>query len=143
MRISVHVAVSLILAAMLFPVYGLKSLFILAGGVLIDADHYLYYIIKFKNFSLAKSYRFFSSEADANNHKYIEGIVLVLHTAEFLAAMLVLSFYGEYALMFTVGMVGHYILDAIWFMCVLKRFVLNHSIISWIIKKFKYSVGSK
>ena len=137
MKISIHVTVSCVLAAILYPFYGWKVLLVFAGGVLIDADHYWYYAAKYRKLNLVDCYNFFSSEADNTNHVHVKGIVLALHTVEFLAIMLALSFYSEYALMFTVGLVGHYILDAIWFISVLGKFVLNHSIIWWIVKRFK------
>ncbi|MBI3026472.1 hypothetical protein HYY70_00010 [Candidatus Woesearchaeota archaeon] len=130
-----HALLSLILAAALYPFFGLNVWVVFAGGVLIDIDHYLFYIFKTKGLSPLKCYRYFTTEAMENNHKHINGNFLVFHTVEFLLIALALSFYSQLALLFTAGLLGHYLLDFIWFKCFYKRFVLNPSIISWLIRK--------
>ena len=134
MKIWVHAAFSILLAAALYPIFNWKVVFILIGGILIDADHYLWYILKHGNFSLPDCYRHFTIDAEKANYKYFVGEVLVFHTAEFFALMLALSFYSQTALLFTIGLVGHYFLDFIWFFFILKRFILSHSILWRFIK---------
>jgi len=129
-----HLLFSVILAGLLFPIFKWKALIILIGGVAIDADHYFFYIYKTKNFNLAKCYRYFTAEALENDHKYIAGNFLIFHTIEFLSMAILLSFYNTYALIFAIGLIGHFVLDFIWFKFIYKRFVLNHSIIYWICK---------
>ena len=56
MNVSIHFLTSLILTALFYPFFGLNSLWIFVGGFLIDFDHYLYYVFKFKNLSVKKAY---------------------------------------------------------------------------------------
>jgi hypothetical protein len=52
----------------------------LAGSVLIDVDHYLWYAVKFRDRSLRRAIRFF--EAKESDHYYC---LCVLHTVEVIA----------------------------------------------------------
>lgn len=134
MRTWVHLLVSLLLAAILYPTLGWKVLFILAGGVLIDIDHYLWYVHKHKKFGLIGCYNNFTIEAEKSDWKNVNGILLIFHTIEFLLIMTVMSFYNQIALILALGLFLHYMLDIIWIVTVPKRFVTNHSIIYWYIK---------
>ena len=44
MRLSAHFIASSIIAAVLYPFFGWRSIFALAGGFLIDIDHYVWFI---------------------------------------------------------------------------------------------------
>ena len=137
MKTPVHLAASLILAAMLYPVFKWKVFLIVVGGVAVDIDHYFWYIRKHRNFNLFSCYRFFTVDEEKNNWRGITGIMLIFHTIEFLLLMVALSFYNEPALILTIGLLSHYLLDGIFNYTVTKRIVLNHSAVSWIIKNFK------
>lgn len=137
MKTSVHLIVSLIIAAVLYPFFSWASVFILVGGVLIDIDHYFWYVYKEKKFGLRECYKYFTSEAEKKQWKYVLGILLVFHTIEFLAFAVILSFYSKIVFAFTVGLLSHYILDALFLLTVSKRVIANHSIISWAVKKIK------
>lgn len=134
MKPGIHLLLSAVLAFALFAKYNWMVIFIIAGGVLIDVDHYIWYIVKFRKFNLAKSYKYFSLEVTKNNWKDVTGSIFFFHIVEFFALAAALSFYSPIMLMFTVGLVGHYLLDAIWIYSVPKRFITNPSLISWLYK---------
>lgn len=134
MKTWVHFLVSAILAVILYPVFGWKALFVIAGGVLIDIDHYLWYICKYKNFNLFKAYKFFIKNVETNEYTNVIGILLVFHTIEFLLIMAFLSFYFKSVFAFTIGLFSHYILDLIFLYFIAKRVIVNHSIVNWIFK---------
>ena len=134
MKTTVHLVASAILAAALYPVFGWKAVFILAGGVLIDVDHYLWYVCKYKKFSLFGCYNHFIVQMESNHQKENMGILIAFHTIEFLLIAGILSFYSQYALVFTIGLLAHYLLDLIYLYAVPKRFIANHSVIYWIYK---------
>lgn len=134
MRPLIHFFFSLILAALLYPIFNWKVLLILAGSVLIDIDHYFWWICKYKKFNLIKAYTFFMRNMEANDFTNVDGILIIFHTIEFLLIMIVLSFYFEYALAFTIGLIFHYFLDLIFLYFVPKHFIANHSIIYWLLK---------
>src|SRR3989344_9077428 len=125
MKTSVHLAVSLILAAMLYPLFKWDVLFILVGGVLIDVDHYLWYIYRYKKFNIIKSYNFFLKNIERNDFTNVYGVLLIFHTIEFLLIMVVLSFYSEFALIFTIGLLSHYLLDVIFMYSISKRLIMS------------------
>ena len=131
MKTSVHLVVSLILAAMLYPVFRWKALIILVGGVLIDIDHYFWYVYKYKKFSLFECYYYFIDGMQKDKIEKNMGILLVFHTIEFLIAIMLLSFYSELVLIFTIGVLVHYLLDAIFLYTVARRLITNPSLISW------------
>ena len=133
MKTSVHMIASLILAAILYPIFGWKVLIILVSGVLIDIDHYFWYVYKFKKFSLFDCYYYYIDGMEKNKVEKNIGILLVFHTLEFLLAIILLSFYNELALIFTIGVLAHYLLDAIFLYTVAGRLIANPSVISWII----------
>ena len=140
MKTWVHFVVSSILAVIFYPIFNWKVLFIFAGGVLIDVDHYLWYVYRYNNFNLFGCYSHYIRQFKDNFKKNI-GILLLFHTIEFLVIAVIFSFLNELVLIFTIGLVSHYLLDLIFLYSVPKRFIANHSIIHWLIKneiqKFK------
>jgi len=134
MKTSVHLIVSSILAIILYPTFSWNVIFIIVGGVFIDIDHYFWYVYKYKKFSLFDCYKFFIVEAEKNGWKYVIGVLLVFHTIEFLVLIVLSSFFNQLALIFTIGLLGHYLLDLVWHVLVPKRIIVNPSIISWIVK---------
>ena len=137
MKTWAHLLVSSVLAAVLYPLFGWDVLLIPAGGVLIDVDHYFWYIYKYKSFNLVKSYRFYVKNIKANDFNNVIGILLIFHTIEFFLIMVLLSFYLKIAFIFTIGLISHYLLDLIFLYSVPKRFITNHSIIWWLVKNSK------
>ena len=133
MKTWVHAVASLILAAILYPIFGWKVLFVFAGGVFIDIDHYLWHIYKYRDFNIPNCYRFHMKNISKNDFRNVEGILLAFHTIEFLLIAVVLSFYIEIVLISTIGLLLHYLLDLVWLYFVRGQFVSNHSIIHWII----------
>lgn len=137
MEIWKHALFSAILAAALYPSFQWKAVFALIGGVLIDIDHYFWYIYRYKKFNLIGCYRFYVDTNESMDFKQHFGLLHVFHTIEFLLAMAILSFYSGHALLFAIGLIGHYALDLIWYMTVPKCIIANHSILHWAIKNFK------
>ena len=133
MKTWVHFLFSLIPAVLLYHSFGWKVAFILAGGVLIDIDHYAWYVCKYRKYSLTDCYNHYM-DADKTNFKDIIGILMIFHTIEFLLLMLVLSFFNQFVSMFTIGLLVHYLLDLIWHISIPKRIITSVSVISWIIK---------
>ena len=137
MEIWKHVAFSAIIVLLLHYLYGLDALLafmVFAGGVLIDIDHYLWRMYKNKEFNPLDCYSYYKNDSPKNNYSGDNGNLHIFHTIEFLIAAVLLAFYRKPALMFVIGLLGHYLLDFIWHITVPKRVILNHSMISWIIK---------
>ena len=98
MRTWVHVAASAIISALLHPFFGwIGAIMIMAGGVLIDIDHYFSYIMRYKKWNIQECYRFYSRQVDAVDFSENEGILLIFHTIEFLSLAIFLSFHTRTA----------------------------------------------
>ena len=130
MNITTHFIVSMIASAFLYPVYGWNVLLIFVGGMLIDIDHYFWYVYRYEKFDLSGCYMFY----DNKNIKQHIGILLIFHTIEFMFVGILLVFYNKFGLIFTIGLSLHYILDILERIFIMKRFATSPSIIYWIIK---------
>lgn len=139
MKTSVHFAVSAVLAIMLYPLFRWNALLIIAGGVLIDIDHYFWYAYKYKKFNILEAYKFYIKVMDANDFAKVDGILCIFHTIEFMLLMALLSFYSQTALIFAIGLASHYLLDLLYLYLVPKRFILNHSLTWWLINSHKFT----
>lgn len=138
MRTSAHLIFSMILAIALYTIFGHGVILIIAGGVLIDVDHYIWYATKYNDLDIKRCYKHYEESLETNDFGKHFGILLIFHNLEFLIAMFTLSFYSKYALIILIGVLGHYILDMIFFYKASKRFISNPSFFFWIWKnKFK------
>ena len=137
MQMWVHFVTSIILTAGLFPLLGWHSLWAFVGGFLIDFDHYLYSFMKFKDTSIAKSYKY---HAEMTPENYEKDMLHLFHTVEFWIFMLVGAAVGiwlESRFIFSMflvtfmGMVLHVMLDMV---SMTKDKMLDgraHSLIKW------------
>ena len=103
MLIQYHFLFGLIISFLLYPVYGLNVLIIFFVNVLLDVDHYILYIFKFKSFDMIKAHNYFFNEE--------KPFLLFFHTVEFLLALLLLSFYFRLVFFVLIGVVTHLLLD--------------------------------
>ncbi|MBU3941503.1 MAG: hypothetical protein KKF74_01170, partial [Nanoarchaeota archaeon] len=62
MLIKYHFLFGLIISLLLYPVYGLNVLIIFFANILLDVDHYILYIFKFKSFDMVKAHNYFFNE---------------------------------------------------------------------------------
>ncbi|MBI2541867.1 hypothetical protein HYV80_04110 [Candidatus Woesearchaeota archaeon] len=134
MRPSVHFVVSLILAAIFYPYFNWQVLFIIIGGVLIDIDHYFWYIFRFRKLSILDCYNYHLTGTKKNNFKDVKGSLMIFHTIEFFLINALFSLYSDFGIMLTIGLLFHYILDAIERYRSTRSFITSPSIILWLIK---------
>ncbi len=105
MNLKHHFIVSSVLSLLLFPIFKFNVIYIMIGGFLIDSDHYLYYIFKYRSFNLRKAYH---SEKD---FKATSGRIYIFHLIDVLILCVILSFYSKIFLLFTIGLIPHHIMD--------------------------------
>ncbi len=103
MFLQYHFFVGLIVSLVLYPLYGLNVLIVFFANLLIDIDHYILYIFKFKSFNVLKANRYFM------NHEGTS--FLFLHTAEFVILLLIFSLYSGFAFFILTGVAIHLLLD--------------------------------
>jgi hypothetical protein len=104
MDLKYHFIASLIVTILLFPFFRFYALFVIVGGFLIDIDHYFWYILKYRDFSLKKAVYF--SKSNKILYK-----LHIFHLTEFLIVCIVLSFYSNVFLLISIGLMLHYAMD--------------------------------
>jgi len=106
---------------LIFPEIGLVGfLLILSSTVLIDVDHYLFYVYKKKDWNLKKSYEWFIQHTEKLNsfsrkqrEKYYVGFVF-LHGVEILIILYLFSlFISKYFIYIFTGFAFHLLLDLV------------------------------
>ena len=105
-----HLIISLIVILALFPIYKFWTIGILFGGYLIDFDHYLWYILRKRDFSLKKAYKYSLPENKISKEK---DVLHIFHVWEFWVIMLILSFFNIFFTLVFIGMIIHLIMDFI------------------------------
>jgi len=106
MKPHYHLLFGILFAIAVNNIFGyIAALLFLFSTVFIDVDHYIYSVVKTKNFSLKGAYKY-----HLNRGTY-EGIIF--HTIEFFILMIILSYFIPYAFFIFIGMLFHLSLDFI------------------------------
>lgn len=108
MRPQIHFLSSVILIFIvlkLYPDLGLKALWLFVGAFLIDFDYYLFYLYTTGGYNLKRALEHYEK------HRKDTYQIRVFHTLEFLALMLIGSFYYQFLKLIFIGMILHVILD--------------------------------
>jgi hypothetical protein len=108
MDLSFHFIVSAIIAAALYPIFGWLSILVIAGGFLIDADHYVWTVVSKKTLSLQYAYSYYKRERHGDDY-----IFNICHTAEFFTLVMILALLYPPAALFATGYMIHLVLDRI------------------------------
>ncbi|MBS3145457.1 hypothetical protein J4414_01510 [Candidatus Woesearchaeota archaeon] len=103
-----HFLVTFFICIPLFLVYQWWVLLILASAVLIDVDHYIHYVFKFKKFNLKKAYNYYLNR---DNNKKREKLLFVFHTWEVLSIILILGFFFQIFWLIFLGFFIHVLED--------------------------------
>lgn len=86
----------------------LNSLIVLLASVFIDADHYLFYVEKMKDWNLKNSYIWHKKLP-----KHHKPIMHIFHTLEFLFLVFILVYFWQGFFFVLVGMLFHSIMDVL------------------------------
>jgi hypothetical protein len=118
-----HIIYGLFASLILFLVFPQITLFytliIFLSSVLIDFDHYLYYAIRFKDWSLKNAYNWFLKNRDAmlkikpEARRNYRSAIMVFHGIEFWIVLGLLIFVHKIFLFVLIGIAIHMILDFI------------------------------
>lgn len=107
MRVRDHLVISTAGAALLRPWAGGNTLGLVAGGVLIDADHFAWFCLRQRSLNLAAAVRFFNG-ADPPQHAGTRA----LHSPIVLFGVLLAGLHQRRLLPLALGMSLHVALDA-------------------------------
>ncbi|MGV8151754.1 MAG: hypothetical protein ACP5OG_01610 [Candidatus Nanoarchaeia archaeon] len=105
-----HIILGFVFSLLLFYFFDLsffQSSLVFFSSFLIDFDHYIWYILRKKDFSLKHAYYFLK------NLKTNKKIMVVFHTFEFLIFTAFLSYFYSFFLYILIGMLFHSIMDVI------------------------------
>ena len=108
-----HLIVSLIISLIYFPFFGWWSFLAIVGGFLIDVDHYLEFIIKFKRRDLFKAFFDAVEFYKGNNCQKYKDLLHIFHTFEFWILYIVLAIIYPFLLPFVFSIFIHLIMDFI------------------------------
>lgn len=125
----VHFFASLVFSAVLFPFFGWFSVLFFVGSFFVDVDHYLDYVFSFRDFSLKRAYLFYK-----NYSGHLTVRLNVFHTFEFWVFLLVLSFFYDVVMFFSLGVLFHMLLD-LHNLALKKNITRSPSIIHWFVRK--------
>jgi len=112
-----HVLFGLIFSAILY-FFNIPLSFILiifAASVLIDFDHYLFYVVLKKDINPIKAVKWFFTEGKKyeNKKKYRFAFLQIFHTIDFFLLLAILSFFSKIALLIFIGCIFHMCVDLI------------------------------
>jgi hypothetical protein len=138
-----HLIFTAILALILYPLFGPWVAIMFLSGWLIDADHFVWWIGTRKNLNFKEFWHYHEVEAPKDNYRADDGDLYLGHTVEFLGIVMFASIFHPVALLFLIGLIGHYLLDAIWLATVPGRIVLDHSLLHWILVNWVRKEGKK
>lgn len=127
---SRHFILSLIFSILLFPLYNYNIILIFLSAFFIDADHYLWYVLKFKNFNFRQAYNYHVESKEKDK-------LHIAHTVEFWILILILSFYFRFFYFILLGIIFHNILDLIYELVKQTKKNRALSIIAWLIRHSK------
>ena len=105
---------------LLFPQVGwLGFLIIFLSSVLIDFDHYLWYVVKKKDFSLKNAYEWFVNNREiwlalnpSQREKFQYGII-IFHGIECWILLVLLTFISKWFIFVLIGVLIHMVFDFI------------------------------
>ena len=123
MYMKQHILFGLIFAIGIFLLFPQISLLgfsiIIFSSVLIDVDHYFFYVYKKNDFNLKKAYKWFLQEDSHcrslswEQRTNLRGPICILHGVEVLVILIFLSFIFNFFIFIFAGFAFHLLLDSI------------------------------
>lgn len=111
MTLNQHLAITGVAAAVLFPFWSkLEIALFCAGGVLIDVDHYLCYVLRTHRLSITGMFRYFRELWKIEQSIPYYGLCL-FHTVDFFLLVALLGFYNPIFLPLLTGLLFHFAVD--------------------------------
>jgi hypothetical protein len=109
MEINIHLFTSIALAVVLYPFFGWISVFVIAGGYLVDFDHYVLYVIRTRDWNLGRAINYYRKRRFLIKRPVLH----IFHTIEAFIVLAALSLYWTFFLVVLFGYLLHMLLDLI------------------------------
>jgi hypothetical protein len=131
MLIKWHILIGAIFSLILYFMFKLTFLNVIiffSSSFLIDVDHYFFYIIKKKDLSIKKAYKYFVKKRQlwesfsSEEFKKLKIDHLIFHGIEFLFILFILSFFFQVFFYIFLGVLLHLLVD--YYEIVNKKFPL-------------------
>lgn len=132
-----HVILGAIFSGILYWLFSLtifQTSLVFLSSILIDFDHYLWYIQRKKDYNLKNAYNFLKKLSE--NLK--KPIIMVFHTIEFLIFVYLLSYLWKGFTFILIGMVFHSITDILYFGTKNMIHIREYSLIRYLILRKKH-----
>ncbi|MBW2980423.1 hypothetical protein KY360_03340 [Candidatus Woesearchaeota archaeon] len=130
MSIKNHLIFTIIISIIIAPIVRFNALYFIIGSVLIDVDHYLYYIMRYRKFNLGKIYTYWAKHPN----KFAKESICVFHTLEFISVVIVLSFFSFKAFILASGILFHLVLD-FYNEFVIMKLTKHYSLFGYLLKR--------
>ncbi|MBU3940387.1 MAG: hypothetical protein KKH88_00465 [Nanoarchaeota archaeon] len=106
MLLKYHFVFTLIFCIILFPFIQWWAIIVFFSGFLIDIDHYIYYILKKRDFSLKKAY-------ECEKKHFGKDRLHIFHTIEFYILIFSLAIFHPFFFFILIGISFHQIIDIV------------------------------
>lgn len=128
---SQHIIIGILFSSIcliLFPsisLFGISLIFL--SSVLIDVDHYIYYVYKKKDFSLKNSHKWFLKSVNKvhslplDKRKDVYTAFCFLHGLDIFTIVLLLAFFSKYFFFIFIGFLLHLFLDIVYEEVIMTR----------------------
>lgn len=110
MNLTSHFIVCLILTIILYPFFGLISLFVFIGGFFVDVDHYFWYVAETGKYNPIKCNNYFQEISLEECRKNF----LMFHTKLFDIISILFAIFTLAGKLSLLGLITHRIMDYIW-----------------------------
>jgi len=113
-RLTQHVKYTAILSVVLLPFWNFEQIFLFAiGSIVIDIDHYIFYVLSFKRFDVKGMFEYYEEWLPSVKDKIPYAGICIFHTIEIYLILVVSATYISGILYLVVGLTFHQALDVI------------------------------
>jgi len=113
MTLVQHIKLTAVASLILLPYWkGIQILWFAIGSILIDSDHYIYYVLRRKRFGVKEMFEY-HEKLFAQKDKIPYAGICIFHTIDFFILIGILSFYFPVFLYILIGLLFHFITDLI------------------------------
>ena len=139
MKLWSHFIVSLLVSSIIINENKIGAVLFFLGSFVIDVDHYILYIIKYRSLNIKKAYQRFIENAKNKSPEKSRKFMKVFHSIEFYLMILLISLFIPLIWFLFAGVIVHLIMDKImikWFYNIIKyKSVGSNSVIYWLFNK--------
>jgi len=113
MTLVQHIGLTAVASLIMLPFWNwIQIVWFSIGSILIDVDHYIYYVVRKKRFGIKEMFKYHDS-LFAQKDKIPYAGICVFHTIDFFILIGILSFYFPVFLYLLIGLIYHFLVDII------------------------------